>query len=165
MNNTATITNKSLQHKAVVSLGDGAKIGHVEDILIDPQTLTVVALVIKGEKGESVLPREHINTIGEDAVTINDISATQSTASSFPGMHPFSEFRGHKVVDSAGTVVGELHDVDLDPTTGAICALGVRSGGIFGVGSHTLCIPAADICSFGPELITVRSTGSEVPAN
>ncbi len=163
MNNPPTFTNKSLHSKAIVSLDGGAKIGNVEDILIDPQGLRFVALLIKGEKGESVLPKENIKMIGDDAVTIESVSATQSSAHSFPGTRPFSAFRGYKVVNSSGSLVGELHDIEIEPTSGAFVSLDVRSGGVLGIGTHRHHISANDICSFGPDLITIQATVTEAP--
>ncbi len=151
------LSQKLLHNKAVISLEDGRKLGHVSDLFIDPTTLSLSAFLIQGDAGQSVLPREQALSIGEDAVTVHNVSATQSGANSLPGVRLFSELHGHKVVDSAGTLIGELDDIEMDPGTGAISTVIVRSGGVFGLGVHIHRLPISDVCSFGPELITVNA--------
>jgi sporulation protein YlmC with PRC-barrel domain len=154
-------TSKSLHRKAVLSLDDGERIGYVEDLLIDVQGSRLGGFVVKGEKGEFVLPREQVQAMGGDAITVTSVSATQSGANALPGLRPFSEIHGLKVVDSAGNLVGQLHDIDIDPATGAISSLDVHSGGVFGVGANSDRIPISDVRSFGPELIMVDARASQ----
>jgi sporulation protein YlmC with PRC-barrel domain len=154
---TAFLTNHTLNKKPVVSLADGEKLGHVDDLLIDPATLEFSAVVIKGERGESILPRGSIHSFGEDAITVQSVSETQAGPNATPGLRPFSEFKGHKVVDSAGTLVGHLHDIEIDPKTGWISSLEVHCGGVLGIGASTIKVNPEMICSFGPDLITVKT--------
>jgi sporulation protein YlmC with PRC-barrel domain len=161
MSKKANHTNATLHKKAVVSLADGERIGEVDDLLIDPVTLRFAALVIKGDNGQSLLPREHIKVVGEDAITIESVSATQSGPNSLPGLQSFSELSGNKVVDSQGTLIGHLHDFEIDSKTGDIASLDVHSGGVLGLGAHSHHVPASAICSIGPELITVTASNKK----
>ena len=146
-----------MNKKPVVSLEDGRKLGRVSDLLIDPQTKSLAAFEIEGDEGKSVLPRDHVRNIGDDAITVDSVSATQSGANALPGLALFSSLQGKKVVDSAGTLLGELDDVEIDPTTGQISTVLVKSGGVLGIGAHIHRLPAGDVFSFGPSLVTVNA--------
>ncbi len=159
MEQQISITADSLHHKAVVSLDDGRKLGSVDDILFDPQAMRATGFVVNGERGESVLMFEQVKRIGDDAITVDNVSATQAGHSSLPGLLKLSKLKGLKVVDSAGTLVGELHDLEIDGVLGTIYSLEVRSGGVLGIGAQKHRLAVADVCSFGPGLITV-SEGS-----
>src|SRR3984957_5326579 len=101
MNSSTNISNDSLHKKAVVSMDDGKRVGYIFDLLIDPQKLKLVALVVKGDNGQSVLPIGQIKNVGTDAITVDGMESTQSEANSIPGVRAFSEFHGQNVVDSA----------------------------------------------------------------
>jgi sporulation protein YlmC with PRC-barrel domain len=156
MSKQGNFTANGLHKRAVVSLDDGQRIGYVEDLLLDLQALELAALVVKGDKGETVLPSQLIKAVGVDAVTVDSVSSTQSNANALPGVRPFTKLHNLKVVDSAGTMVGHLHDIVIDPSSGAIVSLLLRSGGVFELGTRTERIPVTDVRSFGDSLITVN---------
>lgn len=67
-----------LTRRDIINLADGAKLGAVKDIHIDPETGTVKALVLQGPKRfgllgvgrDVVVPWENIKKIGTDAVLV-----------------------------------------------------------------------------------------------
>jgi sporulation protein YlmC with PRC-barrel domain len=62
-----------------------------------------------------------------------------------------------KVVDDAGTLVGTISSITIEPTTGHVVDVAVHRGGVFGLGGTTTRITVAEILSVGPELLTVTT--------
>lgn len=67
-----------LTRRDIINLADGAKLGAVKDMHIDPVTGTIKALVLQGPKRfglmsagrDVVIPWENIKKIGTDAVLV-----------------------------------------------------------------------------------------------
>ena len=59
------IREKDLMGKAIVSMGDGAKVGTVKELVF--QHLTLSSLVVRGEHGEGLLRYQDIGANGPDA--------------------------------------------------------------------------------------------------
>jgi len=156
MKSTSNVSNTSLLNQPVVSLNDGTRIGDVSDLLIDSQKLQLIALVLKTEGGQTVLPIANVQSFGEDAVTVGGMNATQSAANSQPGLSSFSDLQNLTVVDSSGTKLGKIHDAEFNTSSGKMESVEVHSGGVFGIGSKSFQLPAEDVCSLGPDLITVK---------
>lgn len=69
-----------LRHKEVISSCDGARIGFVDDVIIDTKTAKIVSFVIFGRMGfldffgkcdDYIIPWEKIELIGEDTIIIS----------------------------------------------------------------------------------------------
>jgi YlmC/YmxH family sporulation protein len=69
-----------LRRKEVISCCDGARIGFVDDIIVDTKTARVVSIVIFGRSGfmgcfgrceDYIIPWEKIDLIGEDTIIIS----------------------------------------------------------------------------------------------
>ena len=147
---------------AVVSLAEGAKLGQVDAPLFDPTTLQLRAFQVKGDGQTFIVPLDLVRTIGTDAVMVESSQATQtaSTGGAFGNLVEFSTLKQLKVVDAAGTFVGTLHDLELDPTTGRALRIVVHKGGMLGLGGQTTTIEVAAIRSVGGDLITVAEAGT-----
>jgi sporulation protein YlmC with PRC-barrel domain len=151
-----------LKGMAVVSLAEGAKLGQVDAPLFDAATLHLRAFQVTGDGQTFIVPLEQVRTIGTDAVMVESSQATQTAAKGgeFGTLVAFSTLKQLKVVDAAGTFVGTLHDLELEPTTGRALRIVVHKGGLFGLGGETTTIEAAAIRSVGGELITVAEVGA-----
>ena len=150
---------RELKGMAVVSLADGAKVGKVEDVLIESSPFRVTALVLEGPSGQGLLPFASVRSLGEDAVTIESSAPIQWSSGQVPGSSArrVDEVLGLKVVDAAGTMGGTVHDVDFDASTGAISSFGVRSGGVFGMGAEEHTVSVSGVRGLGTSLLTVES--------
>lgn len=69
-----------LRHKEVISCCDGARLGFVDDIIVDTKTACVVSLVIFGRMSffglfgkceDYIIPWEKIELIGDDTIIIS----------------------------------------------------------------------------------------------
>ncbi len=147
--------DKDLVGKSVVSMADGARVGTVKDLVF--HGLNLQALVVKGERGEGLLPFVSVGANGPDAITIE--SYTLVDWNKGPGLGPetmdIHRLRKLSVVDGNGKMLGHLHDLTMD-TAGHVEDIRVRTEGVFGIGAHETVIPASDIRALGADLITVE---------
>ena len=151
---------KTLKGLAVVSLQEGTKLGQVEQPLFDLVARQLGALEVKGTAGTFLIPFAQLERIGTDAVTVasSQVTQTPSTGSALGALVGLQALGKLKVVDQAGTFLGTVSDLDVDPETGQITRLTAHKGGLVGVGGTTTPIEAAMILMVGPELITVATT-------
>jgi len=139
----------------IVSIGTGAKLGYVEDLLFDTVPLRVAALRVKAEGQEILVPWSVIRTVGPDAIMVPDDAAAHTTSaeSSLSSLPDSAAMRRLKVVDEGGTFVGTVKELDVDPGSGAVTQLEAHTGGVLGIGGSTTTITAADIRSIGDEVL------------
>ncbi len=150
---------------AVVSITEGTRLGRVEDLLFDPQSLRVAALQVSSDSGTFILPIDQVQSIGTDAVIVENGQVLQAfnkggAYGTLPGL---SQIKRRKVVDGTGTVVGSVTGIDVDPIGGQLMSLTSHKGGVLGLGGTTTTIEAAAIRSIGPEVITVAADATPAP--
>lgn len=152
-----------LKGLAIVSLTDGAKLGRIDDVLFGTQPLRATALRATGDGQGFVIPFEQVKAIGADAVTVESgqVTQTDSSGGAFGALPGLDELKKLKVVDEAGTLVGMLSGIDLDPATGRVTGVSVHKGGLLGLGGTTVTIDPAAIRGVGSELLTVNASGAE----
>lgn len=141
----------------VVSIGTGAKLGYVDDLLFDTSPLRVTALRVKAEGQDIVVPWDVVTTVGPDAIMVPDDAAahTTSSESGLSSLPDSNAMRRLKVVDEGGTFSGTLKELEVDPGSGAVTQIEAHTGGVLGLGGTTTTIPAADIRSIGAEVLLV----------
>ncbi len=149
----------TLKSMAIVSLAEGTRLGYVEQPLLDLTARKVVALQVRGESGTFIVRFDEVASVGTDAITVESSAATQtpSTGGAADGLRDLDELRKLKVVDRAGTLLGTISRVEIDPATGEIMQLTTHKGGMLGMGGTTTPIDAKAIVSVGPELLTVNT--------
>lgn len=147
-----------LKGRAVVNVEDAKKIGEVENLFLDPGSRRLLSLKVKTGGLFStalIVPVSQILNIGPDAVTVkSDTVGSDQVGSTPPAQEPVevTAILGNKVVTDAGALVGEVHDVLLDPVSAAVTGYDVREGGLFG---KSLEISATQGIRYGEKLITV----------
>ncbi len=156
----------TLKSMAIVSLAEGTRLGYVEQPLLDLAARKVVALQVRGESGTFIVRFDEVASVGTDAITVESSAATQtpSTGGAADGLRDLDELRKLKVVDRAGTLLGTISRVEIDPASGAITQLTAHKGGMLGMGGTTTLIDAQAIVSVGPELLTVNTEESALAA-
>jgi uncharacterized protein YrrD len=102
--------------KSIVSADTGERIGKVSDVLVDPESQHVVALVLAGGllRSEHVLPYADVQTLGADAVIARSGAGVvdakewhrQGTAS-----RRTSALKHKRVLTTSGRALGEIDDV------------------------------------------------------
>ncbi len=141
-----------LKKKPVVSMADGSKIGEVGDLIFDPIRWIIANLYVDGKPGRGILPFAQIKGIGPDAVTIDQTSVIAFNAKG-SGLC-FEDLKGLHVVDSTGTVRGNVSDVTF-ALDGTVESFEIKQGGVFGIGAHHLTVTPAEIRGVGDKIITV----------
>ena len=154
------MNTEKLTGMAVVSLSEGAKLGQVDAPLFDPITLQLRALRVRGDGQTFIIPLELVQTVGADAVMVEGSEATQTATKGgeYGNLVEFSALKQLKVVDDAGTFVGTLHAIDLDPATGHAVRIVVHKGGVLGIGAASTTFAAAEMRSVGRDIITVSKS-------
>jgi sporulation protein YlmC with PRC-barrel domain len=146
-----------LKGMAVVSLGEGTKLGEVDQPLFDLPNRRMCALHVKGDSGIAVLPFEAIERIGSDAITVVTSRVTQTPGidSSSQGLLDLEALRKLKIVNQDGTFLGKLSDIEFDPRDGYVTHLTAHKGGMLGMGGTTTPIGTNASLAAGRELLTV----------
>jgi uncharacterized protein YrrD len=108
----------ALKGRAVVTLADAARVGHVDDVLFDASYRTVLGFLVKSGAFHQAegLPRPRVRAIGADAITVDDHSAVNSL-NRFPeleGAQRLSATKGAKVVTEGGVLLGVIGAIELD---------------------------------------------------
>jgi sporulation protein YlmC with PRC-barrel domain len=156
----------TLKSMAIVSVQEGTKLGYVMQPLLDLTAHRVVALQVRGESGTFIVPFDAVASVGTDAITVESSAATQtpSTGGVADELRDLDALRKLKIVDHAGTFLGTISRIEIDPTSGTITRLAAHMGGMLGMGGTTTPIDARAILSVGPELLTVNTEASVLAA-
>jgi sporulation protein YlmC with PRC-barrel domain len=137
-------------------MADGARVGSVKDLVFRGMDLD--ALVVRGERGEGLLPYKSLGAIGPDAVTIESYTLVDWNPG--PALGPETKdmhgLRQLAVVDAEGHKLGHLHNLTMD-AAGHVEEIDVRTEGVFGLGAHQTVIPGKRVRAFGADMITVDS--------
>ena len=144
-----------LKGRAVVDVEDAKKIGEIDNLLLEPGTRQVSSLKVKTGGLFSTpltIAISQLMNIGPDAVTIKADTGSLSQAPSAQETVEVTSLLGNKVVTDAGALLGEVHDVLLDPVSAAVTGYEVREGGIF---AKSLEISATPEIRYGEKLITI----------
>jgi hypothetical protein len=79
-----------------------------------------------------------------DAHTLKSMAIVSITEGTKPGYvtEPLLDLTARKVVDHAGTLLGTISRVEIDPGSGAITQLSAHTGGMLGTGRVTGVLPS-----------------------
>ena len=144
-----------LKGRAVVNVEDATKIGEIDNLLLEPGTRKVSSMKVKTGGLFSTPLTVAISllvNIGPDAVTVKADTSSPGDTSSAKESLELSSLLGNKVITDAGALLGEVHDVLLDPVSAAVTGYEVREGGIF---AKSLEIAATPEVRYGEKIITI----------
>lgn len=147
---------------AIVSMSEASRLGAVTDILFEAAPLRVAALQGASDAADFEIPFSAVRSIGADAVIVESSQVTQmaSGGTSIAGLMGLALVQRLKVVDDAGTFLGTVHGVAVDPATGAVLELIARKGGVLGMGRNEMTIPASSIRTVGMDVLTVDTASA-----
>lgn len=110
----------SLRGLAVVTLGNGTKVGTVENFYFEPQGSEIRAFRVKtGMMHYKMLASGVINGIGEHALTIQDEDLLRDERDQ-PGLDnllPGQTLMSYRVMSTSGNIVGTIGEILLDVST------------------------------------------------
>jgi uncharacterized protein YrrD len=161
-NEMETSPVNDLKGKTILSLRDGEKIGQVDDILIDPETLSVGGLVSSSgglfEQRNRIILAEDIDRWGKDAVLVQDANVFRSF-DDFPEKEKWlsatNKLTGLTVVSTSGDKIGQIDDVLID-NDGRMAAYRVSSGFADRSFGRSKEIPANTTKKLGKDVVIVE---------
>jgi len=127
---------KKLIAKPVYSISEGLLLGYVKNIVIDNKEKCVLALITERRRmtrEEKIIPFAHLQSIGEDAVTINK-AAHAEVKPNLPQivrqMNNPLQVVGARVFSVGGKIIGKVIDFYFEEDTGKISALEIGEGNL-----------------------------------
>lgn len=132
--------------RKVVSLSTAETVGLVEEFVVDPRSRTILALGVSKASTGSTLRWQNIESFGADAVTVSGaekVGGADREIDKLSGKD--HHFIGKRVLATVGDEIGQVADVEFDPTSGEIQALVLSNGDIdagrlVGVGSYAVVV-------------------------
>jgi len=139
-----------LKGRKLVDTSSADTVGKVDGFLLDPATQSIAGLEFKKTDGGDTVAWSSITAVGDDAVTIPGTSVLVEPEGHLAEL---ASKRGHvlkkRVLTDGGDDLGEVRDVDLDPSSGSVRELvvgpkksptHVAGARILGVGSYAVVV-------------------------
>jgi len=148
-----------IRGRAVISIPTGGRLGRVDEVLFDHDSLRLAAFRVTAEGQHALIPFSQVESLGSGAVMVpgEDVAQWITTAAiAAEGLVSFDALKHYKVVDAAGTFLGTPKAVELEPADGRLQALEIHKGGVLGLGGETTTVSGGDIASVGADVIVVR---------
>jgi hypothetical protein len=149
-------TLSELRGRAVISLSEGEKLGAVKDLVLHPGDRQIEGFVLETGGADSFLPFGRLSKVGPDAIIVESNGAVEP-ANQLNGSLLVADISKMEVMNSEGTKLGQVADIDFDLTTGALNTIELKAGGVFGLGAQKSSIPSSQIRAFGADVITIQA--------
>lgn len=153
--------------KPIVTMTQGEIIGKVKDILIDPGTFEIAALVLPPSKMFSketlVVPRTVIHVLGKDVILVkgNEATVRDNTLHGVASLLAvFGQMKGRSIATEKGVKVGVLNDILVDEN-GKIVGYDLAKVFIEGPVAQSKRIPFRVTRSIGKDMIIIDSNQLE----
>ena len=123
-----------LKGKTIISLSNGEKIGQVDDVLVDPESLMVSGLLVTQgglfDREKKIISAQDVDKWGKDTVLVSGIEVFHAEGE-LPGREHWlsasDKLNGLTVVNTQGERLGQIDDVIIDDS-GRFVAYRVSSG-------------------------------------
>jgi sporulation protein YlmC with PRC-barrel domain len=154
------IKSRDLIGRLIVTVTSGEIVGKVKDVLIDPETWEVAALVLPGKmfsRDAMIIPRHVIHVFGKDVVLVksNEAMPRDDTLDHVASLIAVSgEMKGRQIATEKGVRVGVLNDVVINEL-GKVIAYDLAKVFVKGPLAESKEIPFHATRSVGPDLIIV----------
>lgn len=151
---------KSLLTLPVVSLNDGRVVGHVRDVVFDPQSRRIAGFLLREATWLSdalVVPLERVRSLGRDAVTVTDKAAVQASIRARPLRRLLNSgvrLSGLHVLTETGVDLGTIDEVFISPS-GEIVGYELNPGVVEETLRGKRLIPGTELLTAGPDAAIV----------
>jgi uncharacterized protein YrrD len=160
---------KSRQFKSlsVISLDEGREIGHIRNLVINPQTSEVAAIIVqrRGLFGEQkVIPYARVVSVGNNALTVQKMANAERITSLPQILGLVKEdvrLKGVRVISEGGAALGHVEELYVDTTTGKITAFEVSGAPGEGFLKGKAVLPAGEVRTIGKDILIVRNGAEE----
>ncbi len=157
------LASKKFLSLPIISLKEGQQIGFVRNMVINPKTKSIVALVVDPKgffKEQRIIPFNKVVSLGENAITISTESQVEK-ATNLPDilelLREKATILGIKVITESGKTLGVTDEFYINPLNGQIASLEISEGKIEGLFNGKARLSAEDILTIGPNVIVVDS--------
>lgn len=129
------IRAKDLDGRDVVDLESAEKIGHVDEIFLDPAGGRIAAYSVSAHSSlvgggrRTFLPPSVVESIGPEAIMVRPGFAREAPTNSPESFPRLSQVTGRKVVTQSGKLVGAVSDVLIDGPPGTIVGYRLKDAG------------------------------------
>lgn len=158
--------SRELHSKPIINVQNGEKIGNLEDLLFDPDTLQIAGLSLSRASSGSLssffnrdtdtLPASSVRVWGRDVILVNDQEMIDEVKN--PGVEKWvrlsNQLHGHPVVSTDGARIGEVNDVLVD-SQGRIAGYDLSEVYIDGPLNESKRIPIQATSSLGKDVLIV----------
>jgi uncharacterized protein YrrD len=155
--------SKRFEAMPVISLEEGRQIGIVKGLVVDPAERKVAALIIEQKgwfKEQRFIPYYRINSVGNDAITIEKSSGIERAAG-LPEIAKLLREKavtiGAKIMTDNGTVLGYVDEYYVDLSTGTIAGLEFSGNRLDSIIKGHAFIDINYVRTLGKEVIIVSS--------
>lgn len=160
---------KSQQFKSlsVVSLDEGREIGRIRDLVINPQTSEVAAIIVQrpGLFGEQkVIPYSRVVSVGNNALTVQKMANAERLTSLPQILSLIKEdvhLKGVRVISEGGAALGHVEEFYVDASSGKITAFEVSGTPGDGLLKGKAVLPASEVRTIGKDILIVRNGAEE----
>ncbi len=163
---------KKLVGMKVFSLSAGQYIASVQDLLFDARVGKVFGFIVAVDEPEAkqfsddelVILLEEVHRIGADAVTVADLSVVRPISQVPEAIrlgHETPTVVGQPVMTTAGTLLGTIDDILMDPQSGDILGYQLSDGLIKDLLNGRVAIPASKSYHLGSEAMIVPEDTAE----
>jgi uncharacterized protein YrrD len=149
--------------KSLISAHGGEKLGEVSNILIDPDTLRVSALVISQgnifNREDLIFPADDVQVWGKDVILIKQSGAgrrEQEIPDREKWLNVSDDIKGRYVVSMDGTRIGQVNDVVIGPD-GRILGYDLSQVFVEGPLAESKRIPVDATHSLGKDVLIVNA--------
>jgi sporulation protein YlmC with PRC-barrel domain len=133
----------------VMSKLSAVTVGRVGSLVVDPHERRVVALGVKKSKGPGdTLLWDAIGAIGPDAVTVDSEEKLAAAPAELEQRLKLEvKLIGHRVLSDHGRELGQVRDVEFDPSDGTVVTLMLKDAYVdgerlLGIGSYAVVVRA-----------------------
>ena len=151
----------SLDGIAVVTIDSGEKVGAVDDMIFNLSERRLIAFRL-GRSGlfggeRHFIDMSDVESIGSDAIMIRDRERVRDVRDNrdYSEMPTLGALTSLRVVTQAGSYVGNVSTVQIDPESGRLSQIDISSGGLMSMFRHALEVPAMEIVSMGTDVVVI----------
>lgn len=150
----------------IISLREGQHIGYVKNLILDPVSKTLAAIVVDPKgffKDQRIIPYSKVISVGEDAITIdkgNHVEKPVNIPEILDLLKEKLSVIGTKVVTETGKTLGVAEEYYIDPANGQMTRIEISGGKVEGLLNGKAMLSAEHIMTIGQDVI-VAEKGSE----
>ena len=136
----------------VVATDTAEQLGTVSGVAIDPETGRIVSVHLGGSKASArFVPWDQISSFGSDAIMVEGPGAVRDVDGPIEDRvaQGNGDVLGKRTLTDAGDEMGEVGDIQFDPTDGRLQTLDYDAGSIgsdrlLGIGSYAVVVQTDD---------------------